>query len=1135
MINGLGSRVTGAFVCWSAPYRVAMILLVLAIGGVLISCETKSVNRPTQFKRIDAREIGIDFVNVVKPVYDHNILEYNYFYNGGGVGLADFNNDGYLDVFFSGNQVSCALYLNQGNMTFRNVTDAAGLATSDWATGVSVVDINGDGWNDIYVTMAGYPDAGRRKNRLYIHQGLGKDGLPFFKERSEAFGLADSGYGTHAAFFDFDRDGDLDVYVVNHWHDKSDPNVPRVKRYDGSAPDADRLYRNNGNETFTDVSQQAGIVHEGYGLSVSVGDLNGDHWPDIFVGNDFIFDDVVYINNRDGTFSERAHEMMKHQSQFSMGSDLGDFNNDLLMDLMVVDMMPVDPFRQKMMANGMSWARFNASLSNGYLPQHSRNMLHLNGQTNKAEQHAFQEIGRLSGVAKTDWSWAPLWLDVDNDGRLDLYITNGIPVDITNLDFILFKTEKLQGSLKDYDLIKKELLALVEELPEVRIPNFAFRNQGKLSFADSTSAWGLDVPSMSQAAAYGDLDNDGDLDLVVNNIDEPPLICLNQSDKMKDRHYLRIKLEGQGPNHTGIGAEIIVNSRAGSQIRQLHLSRGFQASQEPVSHFGLGKDSLVNSIHIIWPDGHRQEINNVRADTLLVVRQHTEARPTEDTVRRSVYFSEVTNRLGYTTKENRFDDFGLEPLHFFRLSEAGPPVAVGDLNGDHLEDFVLGGAARLPLQLFFQTTSGSFIRDSIAGFDAGYEDLDLQLFDADHDKDLDLFVASGGIEYEPFSPAYRSRLFLNNGQGKLTRSTAAIPRVDQSSCRVTAADYDNDGDLDLYLGGYAVAGAYPRASKSRLLQNHSDDRGCRFEDASDQSRHLQTIGLVGDAEWCDYNGDGWMDLIVAEKWGGISFFKNEKGTLLTERKAFVWKNETHDSRELKGWWNAILPVDTDGDGDLDLIAGNFGLNHTFDIQLKQPMQLFVKDFDKNGVREPIFSHYQQQQQVTLHGRDLLARQIPSLKKRFATYKAFAESSFTTVFSKEDLSGSEAYSVNFLQSVHLENRGDGSYRLHSLPVEAQFAPVRDILAHDVNRDGIVDLLLTGNDYGLEYNMGNQDASAGLCLLGDGQGGFRALSPSQSGFYQPGDGRHLKKIQIAGKTHVLTVSSRSPVGIFRVNQQ
>ena len=1055
----------------------------------------------TLFVRLDASETGITFENKIQSATTDNILEYDYFYMGAGVAAADFDNDGYTDLYFSGNQTSGRLYRNKGNQknqTFRfdDVTAQAGLQTSDWCTGVAVADVNNDSWPDLYVCHAGLKNTA---NQLFINQGKQPDGKLRFKEQGRVAGVDFKGYSTHAAFLDYDHDGDADLYLLNHYHEKINPNYPRTKTIDGSSPSNDRLFRNDGTGHFTDVTVQAGITTEGFGLGVAVSDINADGWPDVYVANDFAYDDLLYINNQNGTFSERAKDYLRHTSRFSMGCDVADFNNDFYPDILTVDMMPEDNKRQKLMGIGTTNDLFNFSLMQGYRPQYARNMLQLNNGDG-----SFSEIGQLAGVYKTDWSWSALLADLDNDGWKDIFITNGIPRDITNNDFTAFRDAESQMGDMSYSQVRERLLHNVDELEPVDKPNVVFRNTGDgFTFQDVSQAWGLNTRGFSNGAVYADLDNDGDLDVATNNLNAPPFIYRNTANEKESAHYLRVKLNGTQT----LGTKIRVVCGKQQQFAEYSPYRGFQSTQEPFVHFGLGAATRVDTVDIIWPDGRFQRLLQQKANQTLAIQPDPKSSQSADysfgrkAVHQPLFLSHSSAEgISYRHTEHQYEDFNNEPLLPHRFSQNGPFLAVGDVNGDRRDDFWVGGPALIAGELFIQQANGQFQSRKMP--DEGFEDQQGLFFDADGDKDLDLYIVSGGNEYNPLTAAYQDRLYINDGTGNFSRRKEALPTEYASGQCVKAADFDRDGDLDLFVGGRVVPNQYPRSPESFLLQN--DGKGHFTNVTAALAEPLQYAGMVTSVAWSDVDSDGWPDLIVVGEMMPVLVFGNEKGRF----------RKRYESVQ-KGLWTCIQSADFDGDGDADFVVGNLGLNNKYGVSQSEPVSVYGIS-TSTGV-QPVLSYYVHGREYPVAGRDLLVSKFPGLKKKFLTYGAFAEAGFEDLFPAEEVE--LKLSANYLASVYLENKGNISFGLHPLPVQAQFAPLNDCWLGDVNQDKHLDILAIGNSFSPEFMTGRYDASCGLVLLGNGRGQFRALTPNQSGIHLKGDMKSLIPLQMGNQSRWL----------------
>ncbi|MCW3120276.1 MAG: hypothetical protein JWM28_4358 [Chitinophagaceae bacterium] len=1087
--------------------KAVLYLISLVIVSVFLGCSGKT---DKMFKSLDTARTGIGFSNKLNYNDSLTVLDFEYMFNGAGVALLDVNKDGLTDVFFTGNMVSAKLYLNKGNMKFEDITEQAGLQTHGWCYGASVVDINQDGYPDIYLCKAGNrntpPDSMR--NLFFINNGNNT-----FVESAKKMGLDDDGYDIQAAFFDYDHDGDPDMYLLRNSFVNYNRNTARAKQIDGGANSTDRLFRNNGDGSFTNVSKEAGITIEGFGLGVNICDINNDSWPDVYVSNDFLTNDLVWINNQNGTFTNMADKMLRHTTYNAMGNDVADFNNDGKEDIVEVDMLPPDNKRWKLTMMGNVYEQFQQDIGFGYQPQYVRNSLQLNNGDG-----TFSEIGQLSGIAATEWSWAPLFADFDNDGLKDLFVANGYRQDVTNLDFIIYGKRALFMGTPEAN--RKDRIDMLQQFHGIKVPNYLFKNKGDLTFKNMAADWGLDDASYSNGAAYGDLDNDGDLDLVINNIDQPASVYENQLNQINpDAKWLRINFKGPEDNRDGLGTKVYIWQ--GTHMQYLYFSpyRGYLSTVEPYLHFGV-QNKTVDSLKVVWPDGKEQHISKPAVNNLLTLAYRDAHLPDsiKVTANTSLLFTVCNKELQvqYKHKEDEFVDFKLQPLLPHFLSHEGPGISVGDVNGDGLEDFFVGGAAGSKGNLFIQQTKGHFAQHPFADSNLA-DNMGSLLFDADHDGDNDLYVVNGGVcAKKNGDTVYRHALHLNDGKGNFSLAKNALPVINTSGSSVIGADYDHDGDLDLFVGGRVSPGDYPLAPESFLLRNDSKNGDCSFTNVTNQSGiSPATLGMVTSALWTDFDNDGWQDLVVVGEFMPVRFFKNVKG---------IFKEVTSQTglQNTSGWWNSIVAGDFDNDGDIDYVAGNLGLNGPYKATGKEPVCIYAKDYDKNGRLDPIMCHYSNGIEYIVHARDDINKQITPMRGRFKDYISYARATFRESFASGEVSDAYVVKAETFASAYIENLGDGKFALHNLPLQAQFAPIYGMACKDVNGDGNLDVVCVGNSYATEVQTGRYDAQGSVLLIGNGKGNFMA---DKRQFNVIGDNKSLSQLINANGSSLFLVGSNA----------
>lgn len=1102
--------------------RTVLIVLTLALFLFFISyCSDENAEDSTLlFEALSSDKTAVHFENNLSFNPDFNIYHYRNFYNGGGVGVADINNDGFLDIFFTANMGDNELYLNKGDMQFENISDEAGVTGSRaWSTGVSMADVNGDGLIDIYVTNAGIVEGDDRKNELYINNGDST-----FTEKAEEYGVADSGLSIHGVFFDYDKDSDLDLLVINNsYRAIGSFSQEQTDRTIYSEEGGDKLYRNDGDK-FTEVSEEAGIYSSeiGFALGASVGDLDRDGWPDIYISNDFFERDYLYMNNGDGTFREALTDKIQSISATSMGADIADLNGDGHPEIFVTDMLPKPELRLKLNTTFDDWKGYRQLVENDFYHQFTRNTLQLNNRNG-----TFSEVGRWAGVEATDWSWGANIADFDLDGRKDIFVANGIYQDLTNLDYI--------SKISRGEMVKKivsgnnvDFEKLIDMIPSNPISNYIFHNKGNMRFADSSSSWGLDTPGFSSGSAYGDLDNDGDLDLVINNVESKASIYENRAEELRpENNWLQLSLAGESTNTFAFGTQVTAwNNGSRWFVEQMPI-RGFQSTMDHRLHIGLGDTKKLDSLVVNWPAGKKTVLRNVATNQLLDLSEENanqirggfmknkNEKETEGTL-----LKDITNQFNIDWKheENEYSDFERDRLLFHMRSTEGPVLCVEDVNGDKLDDFYIGGARGQAGSLYVQNSQSRFEKIALGSFeqDASSEDADCAFFDADGNGSMDLYVASGSNEFSSSSSSLRDRLYLNQGNLQFERSEQPLPGWSYAiTSTVEPADFDNDGDMDLFVGVRLRPFAIGYPVRGYLLEN--DGTG-RFEDVTQSvSPDLMKTGMITDAEWGDMNGDGYPDLIVAGEWMPLTYFRNEGGKF-TKNIMEAGLDSTN------GWWRSIHIGDLDGDSNLDILAGNYGLNSRFKASKKEPIEMWTGDFDQNGSIEQIISTYKNGRRYPMALRHNFVDVIPSLENKFPTYQSFAGKTVDEIFTKGQLSEAYYNRAYMLNSAVGWNDGKGGFRIESLPFRTQISVMYVAFAADLDNDDRSEIIMAGNLHEAKPEIGRYDASYGAVLKMDGAGqqSYRILQDHISGFHLRGQAREIKQLQLQDGRRILIVA-------------
>jgi len=1099
-------------------------LIVFVILATVACTEAPpQADQADQFELLRKADTGLDFENVLEQSESFNVFSYMYFFNGGGVAVGDFNQDGLEDLFFTSNMGSNKLFLNEGNLKFKDVTAETQMqGMPGWTSGACVADVNNDGLPDIYVSQIGDYETIQGHNQLYINQG-NKNGLPVFKEQAAAYGLDLKGFSTQAAFFDYDLDGDLDFFQLNHSLHQNGTFGPR-KTFQGKQDpySGDKLFRNDEGK-FVEVTMDAGINSTviGYGLGLVVGDINLDGWPDLYISNDFHENDYLYINQQDGTFREALTEQMMHTSRFSMGVDMADINNDGWSEIITLDMLPADPYILKTSLGEDGFDIFHFKLGFGYNHQYSRNML----QLNNADQ-TFSEIGIFSGIFATDWSWAPLFMDFDHDGYKDLFVSNGIPRRMNDIDYINFKSSDEDLNWKTQNnFMKKEELSVIEKMPRIKLKNKFYRNNHSLKFEDLESAIQNDQSSFSNGAVYADLDNDGDLDIVVNNIEDEPFVYKNLTIETpsKDHNYTHLDLEGPSGNQDAIGAKLLLYQKKGQLVYENFPVRGYQSSVQTGIHAGVGDTAQIDSMLLIWPDRSYQKLTPLWNKKRSI--KWTADLPLFDFTRLQkkknppFKFSDITSqsKLEHVHEENPFVEFNRESLMPHMTSTEGPALAVGDVNGVGLEDVFIGSGKRRKSQLFLQKTGGIFQKNTPPAIlqDSLFEDVDAVFVDVENDGDLDLVIASGGNEYKGKSEARKQRAYLNDGKGNFERQDL-FPGIHMTASCVLAEDFNGDGLVDFFFGGRAQPYNYGIAPESYLLENKG--KGV-FEEVTDRyAPSLKKIGMVKDGTWSDFDKDGRPDLILAVEWEAPQIFLN-RGNQFEHQEVGQWK----------GWWNFVLPADLDGDGDLDLIAGNTGQNSKLQPTSEEPIRLYINDFDDNGQVEQVLTYYLNGKEIPFANFAELTGQMVALKKKYLYAKDFANASLEDLLGAEALSNAKVLEANTLESAWFENQGDGKFAIHALPDRLQWSSIEAAHLHDLDQNNYPDILLGGNFYECNIEMGRYDANFGN-ILSFSKGKEMLINPLGA-LQIKGQVRRIHPINVGGKAAYILVKNDDAVQLIQ----
>ncbi len=1094
-------------------------LLVCTLVLILFfNCEKEDVKLASKkiFEPVEASSSNIEFSNNLTENDSLNYFTYSYLYMGGGVAVGDVNNDGLKDIYFTGNQVENKLYINKGNLQFEDVTKTAGVSgDSRWYTGVTMADVNADGYLDIYCSVAGkfHP----KQNQLFINN---QDGT--FSEKAQEYGLADVGQSVQTTFFDYDKDGDLDVYVANYPITKFNASVYVYKQRMANVTnvETDHLYKND-NGKFIDVTEEAGVKNFGLTLSATVGNLNNDSWPDLYISNDFASPDYLYMNNGDGTFREVVKETTSHTAFYGMGVDIADFNNDGNLDIYQVDMDAKTNKRKKANMAGMNPDLFWGVVDAGFHYQYMQNCLQLNTGVFNDENPFFSNVSRITGVSSTDWSWGPLFADFDNDGLKDLFISNGTRREVNNRDFF--------NAIDDaFSIDSDKTLEMSLKIPSERIDNFMYQNLGDLKFKQANKDWGIEFKGFSNGVAYADLDNDGDLEVITNNIDDKASVFKNTSSETNN--YITINFEGTPKNKFGLGNRVYLTTGDTTQMQELTLSRGFQSSVAPELHFGLGNYKNIDELKVVWSDGKTQVLNNVSINKLQTLKYEDAINKKIDSnVNEQLFNSNVSGVFPkYKHNENTFDDFKYQVLLPHKMSSFGPALAVGDLNNDDLDDYFIGGAFNRLGALFFQTENGFEEQNNeFLKADKLSEDVGALVFDADADGDNDLYVVSGGYEFSAKSSKLQDRLYLNDGSGNFKKSEA-LPEMITSGSKAYNLDFNKDGKQDVLVLGRQIPGNYPSPVNSYLLENKSEKGVAKFEDVTQNyANNLRNLGMATSAVITDFNNDGWQDFIIVGEWMPIKIFENKKGKFVDISEVIGLTNDT------TGWWWSINQGDFDGDGDIDYIVGNNGLNYKYKATDNETFDIYVNDFDRDSKKDIVLSYYNEGVQYPVRGRECSSQQIPQIKNKFKNYESFSNATLVDIYEETSLESALHYQVKSFASVYLENN-NGTFVIHELPKEAQLSSINEILVKDYDNDGALDVLVSGNLFASEVETPRNDGGYGVFLKGNCKGEFKAITSSKSGFFVPGDVKQMSTLKTKDQEFIIAAKNNDSLQFIKVNK-